>query len=299
MNLETGTGNYFANGLLVHNCHRLCAPTFSYYLAHYRRARRFGFTATPEGRFDGADAKMEAVFGPRLYFMSYQEAQQLGMVLPIRVEWLPIHMDNPAPDAKGVIKDRLGIWRNHVRHAVIAERLRQVPPDEQVLILVETIEHGAYLKHHLPDYRLVYSNCNPTDYQNYLRMGYLNEHDDPYVTDYHRAQYREAFEDRRLLRAIATNWDTGVDFTGLQVLVAAQGKASKIMAYQGPGRVSRLCQAIGKEKGLVIDCVDYFDKTLLERGRNRWRHYDEHGWEQVILGGELLPKRRKAAANGT
>ena len=28
-NIETGTGNYFANGILVHNCHRTPSRTFT------------------------------------------------------------------------------------------------------------------------------------------------------------------------------------------------------------------------------------------------------------------------------
>jgi len=50
-NLETTAGNYFANGILVHNCHRLKAPggKASRYLARLGKAARFrlGLSGTP------------------------------------------------------------------------------------------------------------------------------------------------------------------------------------------------------------------------------------------------------------
>jgi superfamily II DNA or RNA helicase len=50
-NVETGTGNYFANGLLVHNCHRIKEPRgrTSLYMARLGQVarRRLGLTGTP------------------------------------------------------------------------------------------------------------------------------------------------------------------------------------------------------------------------------------------------------------
>jgi len=50
-NLETGTGNYFVNGLLVHNCHRLKSPSgkLSRFMGKLalRAPRRLGLTGTP------------------------------------------------------------------------------------------------------------------------------------------------------------------------------------------------------------------------------------------------------------
>jgi DNA repair protein RadD len=44
--------NYFANGVLVHNCHHAAAGTWGKILAAFPKAIRLGFTATPE-RLDG------------------------------------------------------------------------------------------------------------------------------------------------------------------------------------------------------------------------------------------------------
>ena len=52
-NLETeGTHTYFANGILVHNCHHASADTFAESLKRYANAVRIGLTAIPQ-RGDG------------------------------------------------------------------------------------------------------------------------------------------------------------------------------------------------------------------------------------------------------
>ncbi len=54
-NIEVeGLNNYFANGVLVHNCHHCAAPSYQKVLDYFSGARRrLGFTATPK-RGDGA-----------------------------------------------------------------------------------------------------------------------------------------------------------------------------------------------------------------------------------------------------
>jgi len=49
MNLETTTGNYFANGLLVHNCHKIKAPAgrCSKFMAKLKAVRKVGLSGTP------------------------------------------------------------------------------------------------------------------------------------------------------------------------------------------------------------------------------------------------------------
>lgn len=47
-NLEVeGNHNYFANGILVHNCHHSTANTYLKIYGHYNNAMKLGFTATP------------------------------------------------------------------------------------------------------------------------------------------------------------------------------------------------------------------------------------------------------------
>ena len=47
------TGCFFANGILVHNCHHVASASYTKIFDHYPNARHIGLTATPE-RLDGA-----------------------------------------------------------------------------------------------------------------------------------------------------------------------------------------------------------------------------------------------------
>ena len=56
-NLEVeGLNNYFANGILVHNCHHATAPTYRKIYDYFRPRLHLGFTATPN-RNDGVGLK--------------------------------------------------------------------------------------------------------------------------------------------------------------------------------------------------------------------------------------------------
>ena len=80
----------------------------------------FGFSASPRGRTDGADLAIEAMFGPVIYKLPYQEAEAKGNVATItvhvyRVPGVPIRYDND------VAQYRYGIWRNALRNRMVAQ----------------------------------------------------------------------------------------------------------------------------------------------------------------------------------
>ena len=275
-----GCHNFFANGLLVHNCHQLVTDNYANKLAElYRFSRNFGFSATPFGRMDGAQVRLEGLFGPLVFEMSYAEAVRLGLVVPIRVHWLPIRMDkNPAKGKKDTAQKRWGIWRNNFRNQILADEIRTLPPDEQVLVLVETVEHAVHLWQHLKDFALCYAEMKPEEFNNYKATGML-----PYnfvdVTSEVRYNMQIAFEQQQLKRVIATDvWATGVDFAALQTVVRADARSSEILDTQGPGRAARLYD--GKEYGQVIDTIDYWDDDFLRRSKSRYGTYKDLEWEQ-------------------
>lgn len=276
--------------LLADEVHELLADTYAAELARYRFSRNYGFTATPKGRKDGTDARLEALFGPVIFEMSYPEAVALGLVVPIEVRWLDVPgPHNPCAGKADTAKKRWGVWRNHERNAIIADAVRTYA-DEQVLILVETTEHALYLRRHLPEYALCYSEkgMDPDLLEMYRRQG-LMEKDETPIDARERDRRRLAFERGELRKVIATGvWSTGVDFTGLQVLVRADAMESEIMDFQAPGRVCRLPNAdrlenagdADKTHGVVIDLRDQFDPGLHRKARKRERNYANKGWKQ-------------------
>lgn len=278
-----------ADILLGDEVHRLAASSYARHLAKYRNSRNYGLSASPTGRFDGADLMLEGLFGPVIFHLGYPEAVALGLVCPIRVEWLDVRMDhNPCDGKKDIWRESHGIWRNQYRNQVIADKARSYPDDAQVLILVRTLEHALYLRRHLPDFALCHSEqaIKAQDLDGYRRRGLLGDDEGPMTTK-RREQLRRDFEAGTIKKAIATGvWSTGVDFVNLQVLVRGDAMMSEIADVQIPGRVCRTNQ-VGKEVGILVDCIDQFDEGFRRKAKARRAHYEAHGWEQVLPS---LPK---------
>ena len=270
--------------LLADEVHELMSPKHSAAIAKtYTLSRNYGLTATPEGRADGSDAKLEYLFGPKIFEMPWTEATELGLVVPIQVIWLPIQCASPCDGMEGVPKKRHGVWRNGDRNAVIASAVRQYGDDDQVLILVETIEHAVYLWQELPEYELCYANIEVEDLDRYKRNDMLPD-DYEAMTPERRERLRTQFEDKALKKVIATDvWSTGVSFEQLAVLVRADARGSEILDTQAPGRVARIHEESGKQVGIVVDCMDNFDRTLKNKSQKRYRNYAKKGWEQIKL----------------
>lgn len=272
-----------ADIVLYDEVHEAAAPSYSKELSYYKHAKMFGFTATPDGRFDNAHHKLEGLFGPKIFEMSYPEAVQHGLVLPVKVEWIDVRMDNPCEYKKETAKERAGIWRNKRRNELIAEKANQFSEDDQVLILVRTLEHAVFLKQELPDYKLCYDKMDTEVYNSLVKKGLLDKLNEPQMTPVAREKMSRDFEAGTLKKVIATDvWSTGVDFPQLSVLIRADARASEIMDIQAPGRVVRKHDASGKEQGLVIDCMDYFDNAFLRRSLERRKTYIKQGWEQPL-----------------
>lgn len=275
--------DFKADIVLVDEAHELLADESSSNLARYRHARMYAFTASPYGRMDGTDIRMEAIFGRIIFHLSYQEAVALHLVVPIRVEWCDVKLqDNPCADLEDVPKKRWGLWRNQERNEIIAAKARSFDPDDQVLILVETIEHAVYLRNHLPEFTLVYDQMEAKDWRSYQREKMLAK-DEPQMTPERKEDLRIQFETGKLKKAIATKmWSVGIDPVELTALIRADGAASEIMDIQAPGRVSRIRPDGTKEVGIVCDFRDQFDTTLMRKARQRYFNYNKMGWDQTI-----------------
>jgi superfamily II DNA or RNA helicase len=275
-----------ADMLIADEVHELMTPKHSAAIARiYQFSRNYGLTATPDGRMDNADAKLEYLFGPSIFEMTWQEATALGLIVPIQVRWIPIRIShNPCEGRSGVPKKRWGLWRNQDRNRLIAARVDQHAADDQILILVETIEHAINLWQELPEFELCYGNMELEDVEFYKRNGFVPDNYEP-VTHERREEMRLQFERKELLRVIATDiWSTGVSFEQLAVLVRADSRGSEILDTQAPGRVARIHEASGKSHGIVYDCDDSFDRGLKSKGQGRYRNYRKKGWEQIRLG---------------
>lgn len=234
-------------------------------------ARKFGFTATPKGRGDNAELVAEALFGPPLVTIDYEEAVSTGLVVPLEVQMIALPACYVPPVDQPIARKRHGYWRNNVRNMVIANVAKTFPDDEQVLIMVETLEHALYLHKQLPNFQVVY-------YGGEIRKIYGIPDAWKYKKDSKAlAKMRKDFSSGYLKKVIATtSWREGVDFPKLAVLIRADGITSSISSTQIPGRLSRLSS--GKDKGILIDFDDNWDGWSKGRAAARMATYKKIGW---------------------
>jgi superfamily II DNA or RNA helicase len=250
-------------------------------------AIRFAFTATPKGRSDNADARMQIVFGETLFRLPYQEAVEHGLVVPIEVRWKQVEMDhNPCEGYDSdTSRQRHGLWRNRVRNRIIADTLLEhFESGEQSLVLVSKIEHALYLKKMLPQFTLCYGNMTEEDEKFYAGQKLLPADHAPMTVNL-RNQLRTDFMSGKIRGAIATGvWKAGVSFNGLSALFWAAAGSSPIDATQGPSRVSRINND-GKDIGIVYDLVDSWDDQFYGQSEARRKIYRKHAWTQVVPEG--------------
>lgn len=284
----SGHPSYFANGRLVHNCHQLVTDEAAPLLSSYQRSRNFAFTATPTGRSDGSDPRLEHTFGPTIFYLSYPEAVSLGLVVPIRVEWRDVILDrNPAFEKEDIDRQRYGIWHNDARNDLIADDVVEVvPKDEQLLVLTDTVFHAVELYRRIRGRRerepvLVYDKIEAKRFRDYQTAGDLPP-DLQLMTAERKEQYRKMFEAGEIDAIATKTWEVGIDPIHLQYLFIAASFSSEIKAQQAPGRASRINVASGKEVGIVRDYRDQFDSGFHAAARARFRVYESLGWEQVL-----------------
>jgi hypothetical protein len=268
--------------LLADEIHMLAAASYSQKLVHIlAHTRAFGFSATPGGRLDNADMRMEGIFGEIIFEMSHEESRDLGLTAQLEVHWTGVRLPNdPAGGRSDMMLKRHGIWRNAGRNGVIAGVVNSYGVDDQVLVMVDVVEHAVYLKQVLPDFELCYATVDAEKYAQYIRQGLLPDDFTP-LRMQDRAQMQRDFESQTLKKVISTRvWGTGVSFDRLQVMVRADASsASEIGDEQLPGRVNRV--ASGKPFGILRDFRDEFNRTLNGRAKRRRANYNKRGWIQI------------------
>lgn len=272
-----------ADIVLADEGHELMADSYSAKLARYENARMYTFSASPKGRYDGTDIRMEALFGQQIFKLSYSEAVRLGLVVPIKVIWKDVDPGyNPVSNVThDVARKRHGIWTNMDRNEIIAETVKQFG-DSQILIMTETLEHVINLLKYLPNFTPVYATCEENELRAYRGKGLIDD-SFPVLDRKKRRSLREQYEKGELRHVIATGvWAVGVDFTHLEVLVRADGGASEIASIQVPGRVARIDASGNKREGILVDFRDQFDEGFKQKARMRFKHYREMEWDQVV-----------------
>jgi superfamily II DNA or RNA helicase len=292
--------------LVVDEVHTAGSKSRSWDIAMCNRAARWGVSATPFGRCDGADKLTIGLFGPARYTSSYADGVASGALVPMEVWWLRAGLPNCGlPDfleyQMRTAKERHGIVRNTWVNNAIATVLRQSPADMQILGITKTIEH---LDH-------ILAACHR---QNFDNLCYVHGSttassmkETKYVLPISKAVRQEVYQgmsDRKILRCLSTYvYKQGVNFPGLDLIIHAGGGGSKIVTEQIPGRGSRKTE--GKSKAYTLDFwhdwdtgdPDYPSKSPGALHRDdlaRRRIYKKLGFKQTFVDSpEELPWMQK------
>jgi len=256
--------------------------------AQYTEAKMFGLSASLNSRADGADAILEAIFGPILLTITYGEAAEAGVVSAIntRMVSVPPAFGHPVLGTNAVSNKRLGYWQNKIRNQVIAktcaDAIKEVESEDiaepQILVMVDTVEHVFELKRYLPDYEVVYANMSDDLRAKLLKAGLITP--DEIMTPERRSELLKRFEKGKLKKVIANHcWKQGIDPIHLNIFVRADGGTSEIAGIQLPGRLSRVTNA--KKEGLLIDFWDEWDNWALNRSKKRKASYKKNGFNLI------------------
>jgi len=277
-----GYSDFSADIICLDEVHELVTDRVLEKLVKYR-GYCFGFSATPFTRFDNLHTRLLGLCGPVLYTADYNQCVQANLVVPIVVLWQ--RCDTPegifARYDSVIMLKRYGIWRNERRNQAIADVARRYyEAGNQVMILVETVEHVLQLKKLLPEFEVCYA-ASSLERRRYKDIEYMP------ISSAIRERLRQRFLAGELRGVIATNiWSVGVSFNNLQVLIRADGVGSATAAIQAPGRVCRLGDA--KDYGLVIDFEDRFDSRLRQKAVLKSKIYKKQGWWQITADKRVI-----------
>lgn len=244
--------------LIYDECHHSVSPGQAKLVISLSRAVKFGLSATVGKRFDGKEALMEGLFGPKCSTVTDKDAEDLGRVVPMTVYVLTV---DKGPDlfklGSPVAKERHGIWRNACRNQLIRDAAAMIPPDQQLLIFIRTEEHGSLLM------------------EKYLPEGFEFFHGKLGDREYKRIL--SGFESGELKRVISTDsMGEGVDPSNLRVVIDANWTSSDQKVSQRAGRNRR--HGDGKSRGYLITFDDAFHDTARAKSDVRIKRYRDRGY---------------------
>lgn len=279
-----------ADIVFVDEVHEAAADDAASKLAKFEHAKMFGFSGSMNMRLDNKDMRCEALCGPIRLVVTNQQAVREGLILPTEVVWSNVSADaDPASNIKNKVEfKRVCYWQNEARNRAIRKDARMYDDETQVLINVDTVEHGLFLQKLLPEFYFVYrpGSLTKADLEYYYKLGVI---DDGFreITQAQRDEWTKQFEQGKIRKAIATTiWNVGVNFTDLAVLIRGDGGSSPINDTQIPGRPGRINGV--KTVATIHDYLDQFNAKCAKRASGRSSSYFRHGFKQTYPNGKIV-----------
>lgn len=235
-------------------------------------AYAFALTATP-WREDHREVMIEAATGPVWRPRGTLDADlvKAGYLLPVQVTCVPFRHPGPVKGSP-VRRFQVAIEENLQRNALVIELARMAMRRYQTLVLVKTIEHGAFLARvlHVP-----------------FLHGQLPARE--------RQAILEVFAARRIRCVVATPLlDQGVDVPAAECLIDAVPRRSPVKILQTIGRVRR--PAPGKQVARVVTVLDLDGGTFQRASLRKLDVIEQAGFEVRWLDAATLQPSDPPAA---
>lgn len=259
--------NYFANNILVSNCHHAAAKTFLGTLNAFTNASiRVGLTGTVDKKNIINEWNLYGATGEVLMKVSNDYLVTHGY----SAKPVCIFLKITEPDVEGLgyhTEYQLGIEENDVRNQVITRvSMKEVQAGHKVLILVEHMVQGQLILQDI-------ENVNP-DVKAYFTNGQLNNELRQGLLDAMKANMIDVL--------IATSiLDEGVDVSNINAVIYARGMKSSRKLLQGIGRGLRK-----KSDGSVLRFYDFIDDVsvhMLKHSKERATTLKNEGFKMKIL----------------
>ncbi len=287
--------------MIVDEMHTASSDTRAAELLRFTKARTWGVSATPDGRFDGKDAVAEGIFGPVVARFSYADGVRAGCLVPITVYWIDCPEPNIGLECYLRYKNRdqryrWGVYDNRARNQLVGRIFAGTPKSLQTLGMLQFTRHMEKVLRGCAE-----AGCNPlptqahagTDPSAFPASSFW--HVKPISAKERKAIYAD-MRDGKTRQAISTYiWRQGVNFVDLSVVVNIGGGGSEIVSQQVPGRASR--KVDGKDRAYIVEFRHGWDVMRGKSGRtvpgpvlrddeSRKKIYDELGFEQIHLENE-------------
>ena len=291
--------NFFANDLLVHNCHHVPADTANTVSQWCKNAYyRIGVSATP-WRDGGDDLLIEAVLAKRKPENNINASYLIknGYLVPTTIYFVPMKQVFKGKNYHNVYQQ--AIVDNEERNKAIVTIATKMLQTKKMttLILIQRVEHGEKIQEMLfkkiPQKTFTITVDDPKNGKPTMvrvkNIEFLSGQDEAL----RRKAVIQAIKEKKCQILIgSTIADEGLDIPSLDCLILAGGGKSSTRAFQRIGRVLRLFKdkITGEEKKRAV-CFDFQDYTPMLRRHARIReklYKTEDMWDIKQLNPGLL-----------
>lgn len=298
--------------LIVDEMHAAASDTRATELLRFSKARFWGVSATPDGRFDGKDTVAEGIFGPIVASFTYQDGVRAGCLVPVKVYWIDAPEPNIGLGHYEKYKTReqrykWGVYNNRSLNIMIGRIFASIPDNLQALGMLQFTKHMEQVLRACADVGVsplpeqAHAGTDPAEFP---PSAFWHVHA---ISAKERREIYDRMKSGEIRKAVSTHvYKQGVDFPDLRVVLNLGGGGSEIVSKQVPGRASR--KVDGKDAAYIIEFRHHWDTVKSPKTNRevagpvfkddiaRMRIYEELGFEQIFIGERGFPWMRSSSS---